>query len=110
MCPSNQGKVKQIELLPGVIESLATLQSDFRLILITNQSGVARGYFSEVEVNILNDELTSMLSLKGVHLDGMYYCPHHPKEGNSEYTTNCECRKPNIGLIKIAERDFELLR
>ncbi len=77
----------------GVIETLRTFaDAGYLLILVTNQSGVGRGYFPETSVHKVHDQLTEDLRASGVQFDGIYYCPHAPEDG-------CECRKPSIGMF-----------
>jgi len=77
----------------------------FRLVVITNQSGVARGLFSLARLAEIHDRMRQMLHAIGVALEGVYFCPHGPQEG-------CECRKPNLGLMRQASRElgFEMSR
>lgn len=88
----------------GAIESIRSFKrKGYLLYVITNQSGVARGFYSEDDVRKLhmwmNDELQQII---GEKIDGFYYCPHHPFLGSSAYTCDCECRKPKPGLIEKA--------
>jgi D,D-heptose 1,7-bisphosphate phosphatase len=74
------------------------------VVVITNQSGVARGYFDEAFVDAVHERLRGMLRQEGASLDGIYFCPHHPTEGSERYVRNCTCRKPAPGmLLKAAE-------
>jgi histidinol-phosphate phosphatase family protein len=92
----------QLELLPGVVEGISLLNSlGLKVIIVTNQSGIARGYFTEEALNEIHQKMLKMLSEEGARIDGIYYCPHHPNEG-------CECRKPKIGLLLKAAQDFKL--
>ena len=75
-------------------------------IMVSNQAGVARGYFTEETVKMLNNHLSHILKEHDAHLDGFYYCPHHPEGIIPEYTINCDCRKPLTGMIKQALNDF----
>lgn len=75
-------------------------------IVITNQGGIARGYFSEKLVNEIHNKMISDLKEKGAVIDGLYYCPHYPKAKHPEYGIDCDCRKPKDGLIKQAMNDF----
>ncbi len=89
-----------IKLTQGAIAGLQLLQaSGYKLIVISNQSGVARGYFLESELVGVKEHLLKLLSPQGVTLDGFYYCPHHPDGVVSEYAITCDCRKPEPGLI-----------
>jgi D-glycero-D-manno-heptose 1,7-bisphosphate phosphatase len=75
---------------------------------VTNQSGIARGYFSESLLQEIHARLEQMLRDEGARLDAIYYCPHHPSAGNSHYTKECDCRKPGTGLIDKAARDLDI--
>jgi D-glycero-D-manno-heptose 1,7-bisphosphate phosphatase len=77
-------------------------------IVITNQSGVARGMFGEQAVRELHAYMNEELEKIGAHLDGFYYCPHHPEAAVPEYRQDCACRKPKSGLIDKACRDFAI--
>jgi len=87
-----------MELLPGAGEALAALRdADFALVLITNQAGVGRGYFSEEVVHAQHQRIAELLATHGVAFDAIEYCPHHPDDG-------CDCRKPRPGMIERAAR------
>ncbi|MBI2953857.1 MAG: HAD family hydrolase [Chloroflexi bacterium] len=91
---------EEIELLDGVLAGLRTLQqADFRLLVITNQSGVARGLFEEEDVRAMHRYLRELLLHDGVGISGFYYCPHHPDGCVPAYAFRCQCRKPEPGLI-----------
>ncbi len=77
-------------------------------ILVTNQAGVARGYFTEDLITVVHDRLRNELEANGAHLDAIYYCPHHPSVGEAPFRATCDCRKPQPGLILRAARDFEI--
>jgi D-glycero-D-manno-heptose 1,7-bisphosphate phosphatase len=99
--------LKQLRLIQGAAAAIKCLnEAGFKVVLVTNQSGVARGYFTEAFVRETHDLLGKMLGLEGARLDGVYYCPHHPKAGNSPYTAACECRKPGTGMLEQAARDL----
>ncbi|MGB3296549.1 MAG: HAD family hydrolase [Phormidesmis sp.] len=92
-----------ITLAEGVRSGVQRLHSaGFELIVITNQSGVARGYFPESALPAVRDKLESLLE---VSLTGFYYCPHHPQGTVARYATACECRKPEPGLLLKAAAD-----
>ena len=98
-----------IRFIPGAIEALRTLQrAGYRLILVTNQAGVARGLITEANVRRVNARLAARLAEAGVPLHGIYYCPHHPEHGPPEYRRDCDCRKPKPGMIHQAMRDLDL--
>jgi D-glycero-D-manno-heptose 1,7-bisphosphate phosphatase len=96
----------ELILFPDIIPVLKKLQHCFRLIVVTNQSGVARGYFTEEDLFVINERVIQMLAHHSVGLDAIYYCPHHPQVGNDEYRIKCECRKPKAGLLRLAAEEF----
>ena len=77
-------------------------------IVVTNQAGVARGYFSEEIILEIHDRLARELEKEGAKVDGIYYCAHHPSVGKPPYRMDCDCRKPKPGLIQRAGADFEI--
>jgi len=77
-------------------------------IVVTNQAGVARGYFSEEMIQTVHAEMTKELETGGAKLDAVYYCAHHPSVGEPPYRFDCDCRKPKPGLISQAAREFEI--
>ena len=100
-----------IRFTQGAIAGLQLLQElGYKLIVISNQSGVARGYFPESELVIVKEHLFRLFLENGVILDSFYYCPHHPDGVISEYAITCNCRKPEPGLILRAayERDIDV--
>lgn len=95
-------KVSDLKLITGAVDALKLLrQAGYKLILITNQSGIGRGYFTEKKLLQIHESLQKMLDKKGVKLDGIYYCPHIPDD-------NCTCRKPKLGLVKKAAKEFNI--
>ncbi|MDO5296595.1 MAG: HAD family hydrolase [bacterium] len=99
---------EDLRLLPHAGEALRELQRYFTLIVITNQSGIARGYLSEQQLQIIHQRLDAMLAVYGVHISKYYYCPHHPDCHGSPYGISCQCRKPQTLLYRQAIRDFGL--
>ncbi|WP_266367605.1 D-glycero-alpha-D-manno-heptose-1,7-bisphosphate 7-phosphatase [Tellurirhabdus rosea] len=99
----------QIELYPETGEALRRLgAAGFRLIVISNQSGVAHGYFEEQALTFVEVQLQVLLRPYGVSLDGFYYCPHHPGGSVPAYSITCACRKPEPGLLTRAAADHDL--
>lgn len=93
---------EQFELLPGVAEGIKLLNElGVKVIVATNQSGVARGYFTETDLEKIHERMIDELLKREAKVDAIYYCPHHPDD-------NCDCRKPKIGMLKRAARDFGL--
>ena len=96
-------------ILPGVPEAIRLLnKNDFFAIVISNQSGVARGYFPVNLVHEVHALLEAYLQEKGAIIDGIFFCPHHPHGIVSEYTCVCDCRKPKTGLINQARKSFDI--
>jgi len=100
---------EDLVLLPSVAETIALLNSrNIAVVIVTNQAGVARGYFPEHRLIDIHKRLDEMLAAEGAHVDGIYYCPHHPTSGLGAYKTVCECRKPLPGMLIQAARDLNL--
>jgi D-glycero-D-manno-heptose 1,7-bisphosphate phosphatase len=99
----------KLRLIPGAGRAIRQLNdAGFKVVLVTNQSGVARGYFPESLVHETHARLDEMLNADGAQIDAVYYCPHHPTAGNSRYTVDCDCRKPRTGLIDRAVNDLAI--
>lgn len=81
-------------------------ENDLLAIVATNQAGVARGYFTEDMVHVVHRRLRHLLEKKGAFLDAVYYCPHHPREGQPPYQSDCNCRKPRPGMIEQACKEL----
>jgi D-glycero-D-manno-heptose 1,7-bisphosphate phosphatase len=97
----------QIKFIPGSIEAIKMLnEAGYKVVVITNQAGVARGLVTEDMLQTIDKTLHKWILNGGAHLDGIYYCPHHPEHGVYPYKQVCECRKPHPGLIKRAHRDL----
>jgi len=108
----DNGYVSQIddfEFIEGVIDAcLALKEKGYLLVVITNQSGIARGYFSEEQFHTLTEWMDWSMADRGVDLDGIYYCPHHKDEGVGEFKIDCECRKPKPGMLLNALDDLNI--
>ena len=78
------------------------------VVVVTNQAGIARGYFSADVLRATHEALVAQLKDAGAHLDGIYVCPHHPSEGVAPYRAVCDCRKPRPGLLQRAARELDL--
>jgi len=103
----------QLELLPGAARAIARLnEAGFLVLVLTNQSGVARGLLGEDDLERIHARLAELLSAEGAHVDGIYACPHHPDHGEPPYRRACDCRKPDLGLARqaLAEHAVDLTR
>ncbi len=99
-------KKEDLKLFPDVAKGIALLkQRGYQVVVITNQAGVARGYYTEEDVEILHNYLNEQLLVQAnTQIDDFYYCPHHPVHGIGKYKQDCDCRKPNIGMFKQREQ------
>ena len=101
-------KISDFEFIPGTIEAIKTFHDlGYLVIILTNQAGVARGYFSEKDIKSLHDFIDKKLSEGNTYIDAYYYCPHHPDGALAKYKKVCNCRKPNTGMLEIAVSDLE---
>lgn len=92
----------RFEMYPGIGEGVKKLKdSGFKIIVITNQSGIARGYFTEKQLSKIHERMKKEFLKFNVTLNGIYYCPHHPED-------SCNCRKPNIGLFEKAIKEHNI--
>jgi len=102
-------RIRDIRFFKRSFDALRLLKSSgYKVIVVTNQSGVARGYFPESFVKEAHDYITKKLAVKGLKIDAFYYCPHHKKASVEKYRKDCECRKPKQGMIKKAVKKFGL--
>jgi len=93
------GDPDNIVLIEGAAEAVKELnRRDIPVIVITNQSGLARGFYTSADLLAVNNQMKTLLHAKGAHIDGLYFCPHHPED-------NCECRKPETGLLLKAAHE-----
>jgi histidinol-phosphate phosphatase family protein len=99
----------QIRVMPGAVEAVKLLRAaGYKIVVITNQSGVAQGYFNMNDVRCVEDHLCHLLSSCGAPLDGFYFCPHHPEGTVAAYAITCNCRKPQEGMLRKAAQQLEL--
>lgn len=100
-------------ILPGVAEAIGLLNREgFLAIVVSNQAGAARGYFPPPLIETVHESLKSSLKERGVYLDGIFYCPHHPRSVIPELRVECNCRKPRPGLVyqACANLDIDMSR
>jgi D-glycero-D-manno-heptose 1,7-bisphosphate phosphatase len=93
-------RVEKLRLLPGSAEAIRRANAaGLQTLVLTNQSGVARGRFDETLLADVHERLRELLADAGARLDGIYHCPHHPQHGEPPYRAECECRKPAAGML-----------
>ncbi len=93
-------RMEQLRLYPQTLEAIRLItDAGMKAVVVTNQSGIARGYFTEDFVRSVHDRINELLRAGGARIDGFYVCPHHPVYGNGIYKQDCDCRKPNPGLL-----------
>ncbi len=97
----------RVALYPWTTAAVRALNlAGLRVVLVSNQSGVARGFFTEATVDGVHRHIADLLALGGARIDAYYYCPHHPEGSVPEYARPCECRKPGRGLVDRAVREL----
>ncbi len=100
---------EDLEFIPGVSQAIAKLnRAGFLVVVVTNQSGVARGYFSVEDVNLLHQVMQQHLVDQGAHIDAFYLCPHHPAKGLDPYRVVCDCRKGKPGMLMQAAAEWNI--
>jgi D-glycero-D-manno-heptose 1,7-bisphosphate phosphatase len=99
-------RFKIFDFVPDAIKILN--DCGFMVFVVTNQSGIARGYFSEDFLISLHKNLLVMVEANHAKIEKIYYCPHHPKEGIEKYRIDCNCRKPKPGMIEMAQKEFSI--
>lgn len=102
-------RIEDFEFEKGAIEGLKLLaELGYIFVVVTNQSGIARGYYTEEDLIKLNNYINECLEKEGVKIEKFYYCPHHPEKGIDKYRVECNCRKPNTGMLEEAIREFNI--
>ncbi len=100
---------EQLKLLPNAAEGIRLFREHgYLIIVVTNQSGVARGFFDEERLMLIHQKLIGMLEEEGVVIDGIYYCPHHTEGVIEQYKINCDCRKPGPGMLLNAAQRYNI--
>lgn len=101
--------ISRFQLLPGVAEAIRRLnEANIPVVVVTNQSGLARGYFPEELLSAVHEKMELLLAEHGAHVDGIYICPHHPEAKKEKYRLACNCRKPKTGLLLQAAEELGL--
>jgi D-glycero-D-manno-heptose 1,7-bisphosphate phosphatase len=100
-------RIDRVVIYPWTIDAVRLLnRAGLCVVVATNQSGIARGYFTEAHVEEVHHHLSSLLAEGGAHIDAYYYCPHHPEAAVDGYRRPCDCRKPGPGLVERAAREL----
>ena len=98
---------ERVQLYPWASDAIRALnRAGVVVVMVTNQSGVARGFFDEEVVRVVHERIADLLRAGGAFLDAYYYCPHHPDGKVASYTVRCECRKPGRALVDRAVAEF----
>jgi len=107
--PHYAHRIDQLSIIPGVTQAISKLkEAGYLVIVISNQSGIARGMYTHREVKKFNLAIELIINEKNGTIDKFYYCPHHPHGIIKKYSINCDCRKPKIGMIKEAVNEFSI--
>lgn len=102
-------RIEDVEFIPGIFELVRAAKSNgFKVIIVTNQSGIARGYYTEKQFHELMDWMREAFKNRDSDLDAVYYCPYHPEHGIGVYRSESELRKPSPGMILKAKTDHAL--
>ena len=100
---------EQLSLIPGAAEGIKLIREHgYKVIVVSNQSGIARGYFTFDDLAKVEKALAAMLEEKGAKVDAWYYCPHHEKGKIAEYAKKCSCRKPLPGLVRKGAEEHNI--
>ena len=100
-------RAEDVQFVPGIFSLCRTAMGlGYRLVVVTNQAGIARGYYTEADFETLMTWMRGVLGAEGVQLDAVYYCPYHPDHGVAEYRREHEDRKPGTGMLQRAAREF----
>ena len=101
-------KIEEFEWEEGAVEAIKIFKKlGYKIIVITNQSGIGRGYYSEKDVELLHEKVNEKLAKEGAAVDAIYFCPHFPG-GIEEYNKECSCRKPGIGNFERGRKEFDI--
>lgn len=100
-------KLDQLKIIPKSTDAIKLLNlNDYKVIIVSNQAGIAYGYYLEKDAILFNQSMKEELILHDVHIEAIYYCPHHPEAKVRKYRLNCDCRKPKPGMLKKAEKEL----
>lgn len=101
--------ISRFHLLPNAAKAIRLLnENDVPVVVVSNQSGLARGYFPEELLTEVHEKMAGLLALEGASIDGLYYCPHHPEAKEEIYRQDCDCRKPKTGMLRQAAEEMNI--
>lgn len=100
--------IKDFVFYKDVFKALLLIPKEYKIIIVTNQAGIAKGLYTEKQFLELTEWMLKKLKDKGIKIDKVYHCPHHPEGTIEKYTKVCNCRKPKPGMLKKAQKDFNL--
>jgi D-glycero-D-manno-heptose 1,7-bisphosphate phosphatase len=102
-------RIEEVRFVEGIFSLCRTAISlGYRLIVVTNQAGIARGFYTEADFHALMDFIQAELSTKGIRFDAVYHCPYHPEHGVGPYKREHEDRKPGTGMLRRGAREFDI--
>lgn len=102
-------KIEDFQFEEGALEGLKIFKElGYKVVVVTNQSGIARGYYTENDLQKLNNYMMEKVKEAGGEIEKCFYCPHHPEKGIEEYKVQCSCRKPESGMLLEAQKEFDI--
>lgn len=102
-------KVEDFEFVPGIFDLVRLGKAKgYRIVVVTNQAGIGRGYYSKEQFQLLTDWMCGQFELNGGHIDAVYFCPFHPEHGVGDYRRESDCRKPAPGMLLQAQNDLDI--
>lgn len=102
-------KISDFEFVDGIFDLCRyAIDMGFQLFVITNQAGIAKGYYTKNDFDVLTEWMTQQFLNNDIKINDVYYCPHHPTEGLGEYLKKCKCRKPNPGMLLRANKKHNI--
>ena len=102
-------QIKDFEFVDGIFDVCRyAIDMGYQIIVITNQAGIARGYYTVEDFNVLTDWMKQEFANQDINITDVYYCPHHPEKGDNEYVRKCNCRKPEPGMILKAAKEHDI--